>query len=239
MSGVKNIVLVHGWGANTEKLKPLSEELKSLGWRIFLIKIPGFDVPAPDSVWGVKEYSNYLYKNSLDFFKNQPFYVFGHSFGGRLAIKLASSPKPQIKGIILCSTSGISRLGLLRRTFFKILARMVKIFIPLEGLAYFLRKLIYKLAGSSDYQKTEGIIREIFKKVIAEDLKPLLKQINIPTLILWGGKDRVTPLSDALFIKQQIPLAKTVIFNEEDHRLPYNKAGQVAFEIEKWAKNLK
>lgn len=234
----KRIVLLHGWGASTIKLKPLAEELRKLEWEVFTPKLPGFDSPPPEKIWGVGEYSKYVLKETRKIYGRDRFFVFGHSFGGRVAIKLAEKNNRQILGAVLCSSSGLSRGNLVKRTIFWLLARVGKVFLAIPPLANFWKRLLYKLAREHDYEKAQGIMKEVFKKVVSEDLKPVAKEIKIPTLVLWGKKDKMTPISDAYYIKKVLPNAKLVVFKDEGHRLPYNKPKGVAEEIDKWTKNL-
>ncbi|OGM28796.1 hypothetical protein A2962_04930 [Candidatus Woesebacteria bacterium RIFCSPLOWO2_01_FULL_39_61] len=234
----KNIVLLHGWGAETKKLKPLKDELEKRGWSVLLPKLAGFENPPPDKVWGIKEYSEYVYSEARNAFKNENFFVFGHSFGGGIAIKLAYRKCKGLSGIILCASRGVSRGKLLKRLLFSALAKTGKVFLLVPVLAGSFRRLLYKAAREHDYEKTEGIMKDIFKKVISEDLKPQIKQISTPTLILWGKIDRVTPMGDARFINESIKNSKIVLFEDEGHRLPYNKPKVIAEETDLWFKNL-
>lgn len=229
----KNIVLIPGWQAKISNLLPLARKLEELGWKVFLPELPGFEAPPPKKIWGISEYADFVFKKSFDFFKGESFYLFGHSFGGRLAIKLGSGNREKIEGLVLCSTAGLSRPNILKRYFFLFLAKVGKLFpfLPIKG---FFRKLIYKLAREQDYLRTTGVMRGVFKKVVGEDLKPLVSKINSPVLIVWGKKDKATPISDAFYLKNKLPRARLIVFEEEGHRLPYDKPKEVAREIEKW-----
>lgn len=234
----KRIVLMHGWGASTEKLIPFTKELKGLGWRVFLPKLPGFDKSPPKKVWGVGDYAEYVLSQTKRKFGSKGFFVFGHSFGGRIAIKIAAQSPRNLKGVVLCSAGGLSRGYKLVRLFFFILAKIGKVFLLFPPLAFFWRKVLYKLAGEHDYEKAKGIMKEVLKKVIAEDIRPVIFKIKLPTLILWGNLDTVTPVKDAYFIEKAQPKSKLIIFNNQGHRIPYIKPAEVAKEIEKWAKSL-
>src|SRR3990172_8617509 len=102
----KNIVLLHGWGSNVNKIKNIENELERLGWEVFSPKLPGFDADEPDQPWKLSDYADYVYRESKKRFTK--FHVFGHSFGGRVAIKMAIK-YPSLEGLILCATSGFSR----------------------------------------------------------------------------------------------------------------------------------
>lgn len=236
MAGAR-IVLLHGWGANIEKLEPLAEELRRLEWDVVTLKLPGFNMAPPRRVWGMSEYADYVLGEAKDRFGSNKFFVFGHSFGGRIAVKIASNSVDKLSGIILCSASGFSRGNPIKRTFFWILAKGGKIFQISPPFANFWRLILYKLAREHDYEKARGIMREIFKKVVAEDLRPLLKKISVPTLILWGREDRMTPVSDAYYANKMIKNSKLVILEDQGHQLPYKKVKKVAEKITKWSES--
>jgi len=230
--------MLHGWGANIGKLQPLSQKLRVLGWQVYIPKMPGFELPSPQDFWGIIEYTSYILKKSSQVFNGQKFFVFGHSFGGRIAIKMAARYPRQLNGVILCSAGGISRGYKIGRLFFYLLAKIGKTFLIFPPLALFWRKFLYKLAREHDYEKTKGVMREVFKKVVSEDFRSQVSLIKIPTLILWGKQDKVTPVKDAFFIRGVLDNSKLQIFEDQGHRLPYEKPGEVAKEIEKWAKSL-
>jgi len=238
VSSRKRIILLHGWGANTSKLTPLGKELHRLGWEVVIPKLPGFDAPPPERGWDVGDYAQYVLQEARQAFGKKKFFVFGHSFGGRLAIKLAATNNEQLAGIVLCSTSGLSRGNPIKRAAFWTLAKAGKILRLVPPLAQVWRQILYKLTREHDYAKTEGTMRETFKKVVAEDLKPLVHDIKVPTLILWGQQDRVTPPADARYIQKVLPSAETVFFANEGHQLPYNKTREIALRMDQWAKNL-
>ena len=70
---------------------------------------------------------------------------------------------------------------------------------------------------SSDYNAAQGVMRQIFVKVVNEDLKPLLPQIKSPTLLVWGENDTATPLSDGRLMEKLIPDAGLVVFEGCSH----------------------
>ena len=230
--------MIHGWGANIEKLAPLNKELKKLGWRIFIPKLPGFDRPPPKQLWGAKEYARYVLTKSQKFFGKEKFFLFGHSFGGKITAKLATMDNQSLSGIILCAPSGFSRTNSLKRIFFLVLAKIGKGLFIIPKIGQFSRKLLYKIAREHDYEKTQGIMKETFKKVIEENLKTTIKKVKIPVLLLWGKQDKMVPVKDAHYIKKVLPKAHLVIFNQEGHRLPYSKPKEIAKKINKWSQNL-
>ena len=230
----KNIVLLHGWGSNIKKLEPLSQQLSNLGWNVFIPKLPYFDAPEPNNPWNVFNFSDFVKKKSEKHFNDQPYYIFGHSNGGRISIKIASQKIPLLQGIILCSSAGISRDNVCKRLFFNTINLL---FSPFKKTSFYpkVRKLIYKIARNYDYYKiTSPNKKETFRLIIAENLKKDAQKISIPTLILWGEKDRITPLKDALWLNKNIPGSKIKIYINQSHTLPYFESKDIAKEIDSW-----
>ena len=239
---VKNICLVHGWGANTQKLEPLKEELEDLGWNVFLPKLPFFELPEPQNPWGLKDFTKFIDSSARKFFQNEPYTLFGHSLGGRIGLKMASETdtQSQLNSLIICAAAGISRTNVGKRLFFKL---VTKIFSPLKKLTPsalpILKKVVYRLAKASDYaQITSEIKKETFRNIIEESLKSQALRIKIPTLILWGEQDKTTPVYDACYLHKNIAKSILKVFPNENHRLPYNQPKKIALEIDRWFKSL-
>ena len=43
------------------------------------------------------------------------------------------------------------------------------------------------------------------KIILREDVKDILPNINVPTLLIWGSLDTATPISDAKTMEKLIP----------------------------------
>lgn len=237
----KNIVLVHGWGANVGKLRYLEKKLEKYGWNTFLVKLPGFDLDPPENAWKMDDYVNYVSKQSKKRFGDSKYFIFGHSFGGRVAIKLSKDKQlsKMLHGVILCSSGGISRGNVIKRKFFYFIAKIGKVLIISPWAARSFKKIIYKFAREHDYERTEGVMRQTFQNVIKEDLKGYLGLIRIPALILWGGDDNVTPIRDAYYLESNIKGSTLVEYAGVTHNLPYVEFKRLAKDINEWANNLK
>ncbi len=233
--GSQEIVLLHGWGSSKEKLFPLGKALSEKEWQVVLPDLPGFGKSdLPPKPWGVSEYANFIIKTVSKLYGKRKVFLFGHSFGGRLAIKIAALYPNRIAGIILCGSAGISRPSLLKRNLFLFLAKTGKLIFPKSGKY---RQLIYKLAREHDYEKTKGVMRESFKLIVGEDLKPLLPNLKSPTLILWGKEDRMTKYADAQIIAARVREAELVSFPGLGHKLPYEKPELLAKKITEWSQD--
>ena len=72
--------------------------------------------------------------------------------------------------------------------------------------------------SSSDYKALKSdVMKETFKKVIALDLTENLKDIDRPTLIMWGENDLDTPLYMAKKMASEIKNSGLVVLEKAGH----------------------
>lgn len=228
-------MVLHGWGQGVKKWQGFEKELEKSGFAVFLPAMPGFgQAPAPERAWDVGDYVAWL-KPQLP----PRYWLVAHSFGGRLAIKLASQSPAGLKGLILISSAGLQPRPSWKKFGFLVLAKVGRAvcFLPpfclIRSLA---RKALYCLAGSRDYYQAVGVMKETLQRVVAEDLKSSLKKIKIPTLILWGEKDQETPLRDGELMKRLIPSSELRVFPSAGHLLPFQQTQLLVEAITKFIK---
>lgn len=224
------IVILHGWGSRVERWQPLKKELEKAGFEVFLPHLPGFGkTEPPPEAWGIGDYAAWI-KERLP--KN--YFLVGHSFGGRIAIKLASEKPEGLKKLILIDSAGIRPKKTLKHFIFLFLAKIGKLFFLIPPFLFcrnLARKVLYQLAGERDYYQAKGVMRETLKKVIREDLRGDLKKIKVPTLILWGAKDKMTPLVDGKLMNSLIVNSYLKVFPDSGHDLPLSLSRKTAREI--------
>ncbi len=192
------LLLLHGWGSEASRWLPVIKALADNGFDVMAPDLPGFGMtPAPDEVWGVAEYAKWVLALGRQYW-DQPFWVLGHSFGGRIGIYLGAKEPAAIDRLILCSAAGIVHHDVLTRTkkmLFKHLSAIGKQLIG-DNPQSRGRRLLYQLARAHDYEQTSGVMRAIMAKVVEEDLSTLVGQIQAPCLLVWGEQDTMTPLRD-------------------------------------------
>lgn len=214
------VLILHGWGSSSKSFEEISRILSEKGCQVFAPDLPGFGSPkAPDNPWPLDEYVHFV----LNFARAQDlnkFVLMGHSFGGRIGIKFAVKYPEKLSGLILYAAAGIKPKGQAKKKFFLIAAKIGNAIFSLpvlHGLKDFMKKILYRFTGSTDYYRANGVMKEVMKKVIAEDLTPLLPNIKIPTLIIWGSGDRITPLADAKLMENNIKDSELVIMDNLGH----------------------
>lgn len=215
----ETIIFLHGWHNTANKEKYL-ELLKLLSNQYHLIALdfPGFGQSSePVQPWTVSDYAT-LVENFIDKLNLKKIILIGHSFGGRVAIKIAAKNKSDIKKIILVASAGVEKKSL-----------SIKLLNATAGLTpQFIKKIFSQHLGSADYKKTSGIMRQTFKNIINEDLQDFFPKIKVPVLLVWGDLDHTTPLDHAKTMKRLIPNSTLKIIKNGNHGIPYRHAPDVA-----------
>jgi pimeloyl-ACP methyl ester carboxylesterase len=223
------VLLLHGWGINSGSFDVLSRDLAGAGYRVLRPDLPGFGASErPRAVWGVSNYADFI-KAFTAKLGAEPDLIIGHSFGGRIAIKLAGLKLLKPKRLVLMNSAGIKQSQSLRNQGFKIIAKIGKFITNLPIFSVWrgpLRQRLYGAAGSTDYLQA-GPMKAIFLKTIQEDLRGNAAEINIPTLLIWGKNDVTTPVKDAQILKGCIPSARLVML-DAGHFVYLDQPDQVA-----------
>ncbi len=215
-----DIILLHGWGVEASRWKSIKTLLGKQGFRVHLFDLPGFGKePSPPVAWSVDDYVRFVndYTNSRQL-KN--FFLLGHSFGGRIAIKFAAAHPKKLRGLILFAAAGIKSQKRFKASLYLFMAKLGSFIFSLpllNRLKDFAKRALYRLAGSGDYLQVTGAMKGTIKKVIDEDLTPLLHQVQTPTLIIWGDRDKTTPLYQGLIMKEKIKGAEFRLIEGAGH----------------------
>lgn len=217
-SGPSAFLILHGWGSNSDRWIPVAEKISEKGFRVIVPDLPGFGKSDALLIpWNINKYIDWI-ERFIKELNIGEFYLLGHSFGGALASKMAVKHAQEVEKLFLVSAACI-RKKTTKKNFFRKISKIIKLFyfLPYYGL---FRKAVYKfIIRKSDYAYFEGIMKETYLNVVAEDLSFHLPFIKVPTIIIWGDKDELTPLEDGYFIEKKIKNSKIIVIPGAGHRL--------------------
>lgn len=224
---MKTLIILHGWQSSKERWQEVKENIEPDEIEVLVPDLPGFKPETElKSPWNLDDYVKWLKVFSQG---KEKFFLLGHSFGGRIAIKFAAKYPEKLQGLILVSAGGIESEKTLKELTILILAPYLKKLSFLPGYRL-LREGFYRfILRKTDYIKAKGFLKETFKRVIAEDLTFILEKIKTPSLIIWGEKDKMLPLREGYLMNQKIKNSKLKIFKEIDHN-PHTEVPQLLSE---------
>lgn len=207
------VLFLHGWGANIKLFDGLMN-VTAQKYRTVALDLPGFgESEEPKSSWSVDDYAAFVIKftESLGL---EPAVLIGHSFGGRIMIKLLSGGlMPNVTKAVFIDAAGIKPKKTLKQKFKLATYKAGKLLLSLKPIkAIFPDALenLRKSRGSADYNSATPVMRETLVKVVNEDLTELLPKIKASSLLIWGTLDTATPISDGEAFERLIPDAGLV-----------------------------
>ena len=150
-------------------------------------------------------------------------HVIAHSFGARVAIKMASYDQGVFDKLVLTGAAGLKP----RRTLKKIVKKGVFNF-----LKKFTSKDKLKRFYSQDYLSLDPVMQQSFIKIVNEHLDDRLNFIKNKTLILFGDKDGQTPLYMAKRLNKNIKNSKLKILRGAGHFCFIDKPYTFNMEVE-------
>jgi len=216
----KPFLVLHGWRSNSDRWQSFSESLSQKNIKIIVPDMPGFGKSEePKIAWSADNYVEWInnFSNAVPELKHG-FYLLGHSFGGMLAAKFTLKYTQKVEKLFLVSASCIRIKTPSKKLAYNI-SRIIKIFYFFPYYELF-RKFVYKyIIKRSDYLHVSGIMKDIYLKIISEDLSYKLPFIKVPTIIVWGPKDDLTPIEHADIINDKIHKSKLVVIPDADHYL--------------------
>lgn len=177
------IVALHGWGRDGGDFSTILSGLDAVS-----IHLPGFGpAPAPDDVWGTEEYAELVMEAIAAY---APVVIVGHSFGGRVAVRLAARRPELVSGLVL---TGVPLVRLAPPSTPPLSYRVAR-WANARGLISDRRmEAIRRRRGSSDYRAAQGVMRNILVTVIGENYDEDLAALRCPVRMVWGAHDTDAP----------------------------------------------
>jgi pimeloyl-ACP methyl ester carboxylesterase len=232
------VIFLHGLGASIYTWRHVKAPLEG-NYQLFLFDLKGFGrSPKPrDNRYSVQDQADLIYQFVLEHNLNN-LTVVGNSYGGAvsllLAIMLCEKDPGRLSKLILLDSGGYNEslpwyLHLLR---IPVLGWLVVHLSPSKLLARTVLKYCYyndhlitdeQVAAYAAPLKTSGGkygLLTASKQVIPKNIDKVVERypsISVPTLIIWGDKDKVIPLKIGEKLDAAIPCSKLTTVADTGH----------------------
>ncbi|MBI1857288.1 alpha/beta hydrolase [Candidatus Saccharibacteria bacterium] len=231
----KVIVLLHGWGDSLATFNDLGRELAG-GFEVITLDLPGFgQTQSPKFAWTLDDYAHFV-KNFLDKLGVKPDVIVGHSNGGALAIRGLSMDVLKSEKLVLLASSGVRNTKSVQRNLIKTIAKIGKIstfWMPRRHKQK-LQKWLYGAVGSD--MLVVPHMQETFRQTVRQDIQKDALKITVPTLLIYGDKDRATPSqSIGNKLHKLISGSQMEVIPEAGHFIHHDALGVVAKLIKDFA----
>ncbi len=207
----KTVVLLHGWGGNHLSLYAILKAFEN--FNILTLDFWGFgQSDKPKCYYDIYSYSKAVFE-LIKVLNLNHLTLVGHSFGGRVSIIISAENPEYIDNLILINSAGIKSRSSIKKCLKKFSYKITKSLVRHQ----LKNSSALKKFASSDYQKLSRDEQIVFNKIINEDLTKYLNFIKAKTLIIWGQKDKDTPLYMARILNKNISNSTLKIIKEGTH----------------------
>ncbi len=232
------LIMLHGWGQNLQSLQPMGELLANRA-QVHIVDLPGFGKsPAPPEDWDTIQYAQrickYLDEQGIDRAD-----MLGHSFGGRVSIRLAHEYPQRVRSITLINSGGLQRQRTLQQSLRSQWVRNMRNAFKVSPL-YRDELLTWhsQKYGSRDYLNA-GALKGTLVKTVSEDVTEVVKQISAPVLLLWGEADTETPVEMGHRYHRLFANSQLITMPNRDHFMFQGEGAHLcAFYVDKFLAGL-
>jgi len=217
------ILLFYGFGGSAKMMQNITPILAE-HFSTIVIDYPGHSASPPDYNYTIIEFIDVV-KEILDILEIKKIYLIGYSFGGIVALEYYKRYKDQtVKFIFLHSTPSFSF-----NPFYKILYKIIKIFLSIHTFFVVTKILIPILADKNFTKEQYGLALDLCRKndsksivymydrIVYENFYSLADNLDLPVLIIGSRKDILVVEKESIKLSEKIKNSKLIILNDFGH----------------------
>jgi 3-oxoadipate enol-lactonase len=182
-------------------------------------------------------------------FVDRPVVLCGLSMGGYIAWQFFRKYRDQLKALILCDTRAIADSPEQAAGRHKLAEQVLSL-----GPNAAVDAMLPRLVSPKTAERQPGVVSDLRKMMLRNspvsiaaalrglaerpDCTPMLPTIDVPTLVLCGQADQITPAAEMKTMAEAIPGAKYVEVPDAGHMSPMENADVVNASIDRFLKTL-
>lgn len=237
------VLFIHGFPLNSSLWEPQMEDLNDTA-RLLAPDLRGYGLsPAAEGPYSMELLASDCLGLLNTLGVQPPIVLCGHSMGGYIAFEFLRRFPELVAGLVLVATRAAPDTPEAQENR----DRMAKA-VQERGPGALTARMLPKLLAPNNYEhddKLVAFVREMIDSASVNgivgalaamkerpDSKPLLPEIDVPTLVIHGEEDEIVPLAEAEQMCEAIPDADLVVVPNAGH-LP-NLEGALQFNEALW-----
>jgi 3-oxoadipate enol-lactonase len=235
-----HVVLLHAFPLNSTLWRPQIDRAPT-GWRFVAPDLPGFGasvLPAARSMEAMaREVLNVLDEQGID-----RAVIGGMSMGGYVTLALYRLAPERFAGMLLADTRATADTDQQKEARRKMIETVRE-----QGPGAVADEMMPKLLGETSHRERPDVVSRVRDMIEGNsrdaiagaveammtrpDSRPLLSQITVPTLIVCGEEDVLTPPSDSMALHEGIPDSRLVQIPKAGHLSSIEDPEQFSFAL--------
>jgi len=237
------ILFVHGLGANLTHFEHVAPALVDAGYRVCGLDLPGFGLSGkPRRDYSIRWLSGAVFA-LMDHLGIERATLAGHSLGGLVCADAALHDRLRVERLVLISSAGLFQMPLPFQWVARTIMRPGLVAAALERNA---RRLLEKRVFEERNEKVERFIEQAVTRPDARFVHDLARvmwslrkdltsyhlfdevhRLTMPTLVIYGGRDRLLPTKDVPRWATKLPAGELEVIERCGHMPIIEKPEQV------------
>jgi pimeloyl-ACP methyl ester carboxylesterase len=219
-SSPAEVLALPGWRHTHDDFAPMFDvpEFADLHGAIALDLFGFGATPAPPEAWGSAGYAEHLVPLFTETDLGERVTVVGHSFGGKVAVRLARLVPDRIDRLVLTGVPLLHRQG--RRASPPLGYRVGRRLHRLGLVGDDRMEAMRRRHGSADYRAAQGVMRDVLVTTLAEQYADDMAAVDCPVDLVWGELDTDVPLEVAERARLLFPQATLRVLPGIGHLTP-------------------
>jgi non-heme chloroperoxidase len=229
------IVFIHGWPSSSKIYEYQFQHLSPLGYRCIAIDLRGFG--SSDKPWGDYDYDLFVrdIRRVLEKLEVSDAVLAGHSMGGAIAMHYVATQKAaHIRKLVLISAAAPS---FVQRPDFPFGTQPAEVDRMIKDCRTDRAKMLSRFGESCFSKPISPALARWFHSMVMNaspyatikclealrdtDLRKDMREVRVPTLIMHGGQDTITPFALAEILHEGIKGSRLVSFSNSGHGIFY------------------
>ncbi len=231
----KPIIILHGLMGALSNFNGVFNYFSNKGYKVIMPELPIYKLPLLKT--NVKNISKFL-KEFMAYKKIDKAMLLGNSLGGHIALYFSKLNLKNVTGLVLTGSSGLYEKSLgdtypKRGNYEYIKTKTQEVFYnPTVATKELVDEIYASVNDRSKVIKTLAIAKSAIRHNMAKDL-PNLK---VPTCIIWGKQDSVTPPEVAVDFEKLLPDANLYWVDKCGHAPMMEHPNEFNQILENWLK---
>ena len=229
----KTVVILHGLMGGLSNFQGVTDYFPVKGYRVIIPMLPIYDLPLLKT--NVKEFAKYV-DQFISHMKLTDVILLGNSLGGHIGLLVSLLYPKNIKGLIITGSSGLYENSMGEsypkredREYMK--KKCEEVFYD-PNIAT--KTIVDEVFETVNNRKKLVKILTIAKSAIRHNMSKDLPKIKIPTAIIWGENDIVTPPEVGQDFHRLLPNSSLFWIEKCGHAPMMEHPNQFNLHMENW-----
>jgi pimeloyl-ACP methyl ester carboxylesterase len=231
------LILIHGAGGTRLHWPPEIRRME--GELVYSLDLPGHGQSPGEGENTIGGYSKRICE-WMDAIDLERAVLVGHSMGGAISLTTALDEKDRVAGLVLVGTGGRLRVlpMILEMTGDSQKSSEAVDLVNSYAFSPQAPPRLVELARARMAETRPHVLHGDFQACDGFDILNRLNEITIPTQVICGEDDRLTPVKYSNFMAEAIPDARKKTVEGAGHMVMLEKAGDVATIMKRFLENV-